>query len=86
VGWVVAIHCVRRRKGQPARHYAASNYARRSPTSAAANNLYGLFQCFGPSRNPPGGCVAAIWIFITALLEGKQLQIFGEANQSCDFV
>lgn len=44
------------------------------------------FNVFGPYQNPHGGYAAAIPLFITALLEGKQPRIFGDGYQSRDFV
>jgi UDP-glucose 4-epimerase len=44
------------------------------------------FNVFGPHQNPRGGYAAAIPLFITALLEGKQPHIFGDGYQSRDFV
>jgi nucleoside-diphosphate-sugar epimerase len=59
----------------------------------AFTHVYGLptvclryFNVFGPNQNPSGGYAAAIPLFITALLDGKQIQIFGDGYQSRDFV
>jgi nucleoside-diphosphate-sugar epimerase len=59
----------------------------------AFTHVYGLstvclryFNVFGPGQNPRGGYAAAIPLFITALLEGKPPQIFGDGHQSRDFV
>jgi UDP-glucose 4-epimerase len=59
----------------------------------AFTHVYGLstvslryFNVFGPNQNPHGGYAAAIPLFITALLKGEQLDIFGDGYQSRDFV
>ena len=59
----------------------------------AFSHAYGLptvclryFNVFGPGQNPQGGYAAAIPQFITALLEGRRPTIFGDGQQSRDFV
>jgi nucleoside-diphosphate-sugar epimerase len=56
-------------------------------------HVYGLptvclryFNVFGPHQNPRGGYAAAIPLFITALLDGRRPQIYGDGHQSRDFV
>ncbi len=56
-------------------------------------HVYGLptvclryFNVFGPGQNPRGGYAAAIPQFITALLDGAPLRIYGDGHQSRDFV
>jgi nucleoside-diphosphate-sugar epimerase len=56
-------------------------------------NVYGLptvclryFNVFGPRQDPRSGYAAAIPLFISALLSGKQPRIFGDGRQSRDFV
>lgn len=56
-------------------------------------HVYGLptvslryFNVFGPGQNPRGGYAAAIPQFITALLEGRRPTIYGDGQQSRDFV
>jgi nucleoside-diphosphate-sugar epimerase len=56
-------------------------------------HVYGLptvclryFNVFGPYQNPRGGYAAAIPLFVTALLGGKQPTIYGDGGQSRDFV
>jgi len=59
----------------------------------AFTHVYGLptvclryFNVFGPHQNPQGGYAAAIPLFISALLDGKQPKIYGDGYQSRDFV
>jgi UDP-glucose 4-epimerase len=59
----------------------------------AFTHSYGLptvclryFNVFGPGQNPHGGYAAAIPQFIAALLAGRQPTIFGDGQQSRDFV
>jgi nucleoside-diphosphate-sugar epimerase len=56
-------------------------------------HVYGLptvclryFNVFGPGQDPHSGYAAAIPLFISALLSGRQPQIFGDGRQSRDFV
>ncbi len=44
------------------------------------------FNVFGPYQNPRGGYAAAIPLFITAIVEGRAPRIFGDGQQSRDFV
>jgi UDP-glucose 4-epimerase len=55
-------------------------------------HVYGLetvilryFNVFGPRQNPASQYAAVIPAFITALLQGKALQVFGDGHQSRDF-
>ena len=59
----------------------------------AFTHVYGLptvclryFNVFGPCQNPEGGYAAVIPRFIAALLGGKQPVIYGDGQQSRDFV
>lgn len=59
----------------------------------AFHQLYGLetvvlryFNVFGQRQNPDSQYAAAIPIFIRSFLEGKPLTIFGDGEQSRDFV
>jgi UDP-glucose 4-epimerase len=56
-------------------------------------HVYGLptvclryFNVFGPRQDPRSGYAAAIPLFISALLSGRQPRIFGDGHQSRDFV
>jgi UDP-glucose 4-epimerase len=56
-------------------------------------HVYGLptvclryFNVFGPGQDPHSGYAAAIPLFISALLSGRQPRIFGDGRQSRDFV
>jgi UDP-glucose 4-epimerase len=56
-------------------------------------HVYGLptvclryFNVFGPRQDPHSGYAAAIPLFISTLLSGRQPQIFGDGRQSRDFV
>jgi UDP-glucose 4-epimerase len=55
-------------------------------------HVYGLetvvlryFNVFGPRQNPASQYAAVIPAFITALLQGKALRVFGDGHQSRDF-
>ena len=55
-------------------------------------HVYGLetvilryFNVFGPRQNPASQYAAVIPAFITALLQGQALQVFGDGHQSRDF-
>jgi nucleoside-diphosphate-sugar epimerase len=55
-------------------------------------HVYGLetvvlryFNVFGPRQNPASQYAAVIPVFITALLQGKAIQVFGDGHQSRDF-
>ena len=57
------------------------------------SGVYGLatvclryFNVFGPFQSPHGGYAAVIPLFITALLAGKQPRIYGDGQQTRDFV
>lgn len=43
------------------------------------------FNVFGPRQNPSGAYAAVIPIFITHLLEGKEVNIFGDGETTRDF-
>ncbi len=56
-------------------------------------HVYGLptvclryFNVFGPRQDPHSGYAAAIPLFISTLLNGRQPRIFGDGRQSRDFV
>jgi UDP-glucose 4-epimerase len=44
------------------------------------------FNVYGPRQNPAGGYAAAIPAFITRLLQGDPITIFGDGAQTRDFV
>jgi len=44
------------------------------------------FNVYGPRQNPEGGYAAAIPAFITRLLQGDPITIFGDGEQTRDFV
>lgn len=44
------------------------------------------FNVFGPRQDPKGPYAAVIPLFVAALLEGRRPVIFGDGNQSRDFV
>jgi UDP-glucose 4-epimerase len=44
------------------------------------------FNVYGPRQNPEGGYAAAIPAFITRLLGGEDITIFGDGEQTRDFV
>ncbi len=44
------------------------------------------FNVYGPRQNPEGGYAAAIPAFITRLLAGEDITIFGDGEQTRDFV
>jgi nucleoside-diphosphate-sugar epimerase len=59
----------------------------------AFHRVYGLetvalryFNVFGPRQDPLSQYAAVIPIFITALLEGREITIFGDGEQSRDFI
>jgi UDP-glucose 4-epimerase len=45
-----------------------------------------FFNVFGPRQNPRGPYAAAVPIFIESALAGKPLRIFGDGEQTRDFV
>ena len=56
------------------------------------NQIYGLetvalryFNVYGPRQNPHSQYAAAIPIFIDRILQGKELHIFGDGQQTRDF-
>lgn len=44
------------------------------------------FNVFGPRQSPAGGYAAAIPLFITRLLRGRPITIYGDGEQTRDFV
>ena len=44
------------------------------------------FNVYGPRQNPQGGYAAAIPAFITRMLRGDEVTIFGDGEQTRDFV
>lgn len=44
------------------------------------------FNVYGPRQNPEGGYAAAIPAFITRLLSGEEITIYGDGEQTRDFV
>lgn len=57
------------------------------------SNVWGIecgvmryFNVYGPRQNPKSQYAAAIPIFITLALAGKEIQIYGDGTQSRDFV
>lgn len=76
----------------PESPYAASKLAGELYASAWAASM-GLelvslryFNVYGPRQNPEGGYAAAIPAFITRLLRGADITIFGDGEQTRDFV
>jgi len=76
----------------PLSPYAASKLAG-EVYAGMFHRLYGLetvclryFNVFGPRQDPKSQYAAAIPIFITALLEGRRPTIYGDGEQTRDFV
>lgn len=75
----------------PLSPYAVSKLSNELYASVFTRNygmsLVGLryFNIFGPRQNPNGPYAAAIPIFITALMEGRSPNIYGDGNQTRDF-
>ncbi len=44
------------------------------------------FNVFGPRQSPAGGYAAVIPMFITRMLEGREITIYGDGEQTRDFV
>ena len=75
----------------PRSPYAAAKLACET-YAAAYSRLHGLstvslryFNVFGPRQNPQAQYAAVVPTFITALLEGRQMDIYGDGGQSRDF-
>ena len=76
----------------PASPYAASklageHYCRAFNYSLGVETVsLRYFNVFGPRQDPSGAYSAAIPIFIRAILDGRPVRLFGDGNQSRDFV
>lgn len=78
--------------GSPLSPYAASKQANEDFASAF-HHAYGMtfvglryFNVFGPKQNPRGPYAAVIPLFISQLLRGDSPTIFGDGEQSRDFI
>lgn len=77
---------------QPISPYAASKLAGELHCATAARH-FGIetvslrfFNVYGPRQDPKSQYAAVIPIFISRLLEGRPLQIYGDGRQTRDFV
>ena len=85
------IHRVETQVPQPLSPYAVSKLAAEQYgvafTHSMGLDVVGMrfFNVFGPGQNPKGAYAAVIPAFITAILQGTPLTIYGDGKQSRDF-